>query len=360
MALQSVTSDIHSPMHDHAAVRTWLALVALLVVVMVAVGGVTRLTDSGLSITEWKPLLGAIPPLSDADWQEAFRKYKQIPEYREVNAGMDLAGFKAIFWWEWIHRFLGRFIGLVFAVPLIVFWMRGQIPSGYHWRFVGLLILGGLQGFIGWYMVQSGLTERVDVSQYRLALHLCTAFLILAGLVWCFLGLRPRGGEIYFTHLPAYSRTLGWVLVLLVFCQVALGAFVAGTKAGLVYTTWPLMDGEFIPEGLYSLAPWYVSAGEDHLTIQFNHRMMAYVLLALSFIQVVRTWSVDNDRVVQSALWLAVLMIGQAVLGIWTLVSVDGAIPIGLGVAHQTLAAIVFATSVWHLFEVRQSNSGSQ
>ena len=333
-------------------------IVALLVVMMVAVGGVTRLTDSGLSITEWKPILGAIPPLSDADWQIAFDKYKQIPEYRDVNAGMDLAGFKAIFWWEWIHRFLGRFIGLVFAIPLLIFWVRGQIPTGYHWRFVGLFLLGGLQGFIGWYMVQSGLTERVDVSQYRLALHLCTAFLILAGVLWCLWSLRPDKGEIYFANLPAFTGTLAWGLTLLIFCQVALGAFVAGTKAGLTYTTWPLMDGEFIPEGLYSLTPWYLSAWEDHLTIQFNHRMMAYALLVLTAIQVWRTWDADNDAVSRSAIWLAVLTVGQAVLGIWTLVSVDGAIPIGLGVAHQTLAAIVFAASVWHLFEVRQSVIG--
>jgi len=357
MALQGVSSDIDPSTNGHAAVRTWLAIVALLVLAMVAIGGVTRLTDSGLSITEWKPILGAIPPLSDADWQAAFDKYKQIPEYRDVNAGMDLAGFKAIFWWEWIHRFLGRFIGLVFAVPLLVFWMRGQIPHGYHLRFVGLLLLGGLQGFIGWYMVQSGLTERVDVSQYRLAIHLCTAFLILAGLVWCLLGLRDDDGQIYFSNLPSYTRAISWSLVVLVFCQVALGAFVAGTKAGLVYTTWPLMDGEFIPQGLYSLTPWYLSAGEDHLTIQFNHRILAYVLLGLSLIQALRTWNADNDKVSRSAVWLAVLMIGQAMLGIWTLVSVDGTIPIGLGVAHQTLAAIVFATSVWHLFETRPSNS---
>ena len=353
MALQGVSSDIYETSSNHAAVRMWLTIVALLVIAMVAVGGVTRLTDSGLSITEWQPILGAIPPLSTASWQEAFTKYKQIPEYRDVNAGMDLAGFKAIFWWEWIHRFLGRFIGLVFAVPLLLFWVRGQIPQGYHWKFVALLLLGGLQGFIGWYMVQSGLTERVDVSQYRLALHLCTAFLILAGVIWCLLSLRSDSGEVYFDNLPNGTLALSWALVLLVFSQVALGAFVAGTKAGLVYTTWPLMDGDFIPEGLYSLTPWYLNAGEDQLTIQFNHRIMAYVLLGLSAIQVWRTWNADNDAVSRSATWLACLMVLQAVLGIWTLLFVDGAIPIGLGVAHQTLAAIVFTTCIWHLFEMR-------
>ena len=167
--------------------------------------------------------------------------------------------------------------------------------------------------------------------------------------------MRPDNGDIYFSNLRRYTAVLAWLLMVLIFSQVALGAFVAGTKAGLVYTTWQLMVGAFFPEGLYPLQPCYLRAGEDHLTIQFNHRILAYVLLALSIIQVVRTWNADNDDVSRSAVWLAVLMIGQAVLGVWTLVSVDGAIPIGLGVSHQTLAAIVFATSVWHLYEVRQS-----
>lgn len=340
---------------DHSAVRVWLAIVALLVLAMVAVGGATRLTDSGLSITEWQPIVGAIPPLSDADWQAAFAKYKQIPEYREINAGMDLAAFKGIFWWEWAHRFLGRFIGLVFALPLIWFWIRGRIPSGYKGRLFFLLALGGLQGFVGWYMVQSGLTERVDVSQYRLALHLCLAFLILGALVWTYADLRPESSEVYLRALPVGTWWTAVIVAGLVYFQIALGAFVAGTKAGLTYTTWPLMDGQFIPDGLYAYSPWYLSPLEDLLTIQFNHRMMAYALVIVAALQAVRMMQVDDDRVSSSAMSLALLVAAQMALGIWTLVSVDGSIPIVLGVAHQTLAAVVFAVSVWHLHAVNRA-----
>ncbi len=333
---------------DVGAVRWWLFLVAMLVVVMVAVGGATRLTDSGLSITEWQPIMGAIPPLSDADWKVAFEKYKQIPEYQEINKGMALADFKTIFWWEWGHRFLGRLIGLAFALPLAWFWLRGRLPRGYGLPLLGLLVLGGLQGFIGWYMVQSGLTERVDVSQYRLALHLSMAFLILGLLVWIWRDLE-RAGEVYFKALPVRTWTLAVVVVSLIFLQVVLGAFVAGTKAGLVYTTWPLMDGALIPDGLYTHVPWYKSPFEDHLTIQFNHRMAAYLLVVLAVVHAVRLIGVDSDPVRRTATWLALLVVAQAGLGVWTLLAVDGAIPIGLGVAHQTLAAVVFAVGVLHL-----------
>ncbi len=338
-------------------VRLWLAIVAVMVVAMVAVGGATRLTDSGLSITEWQPIIGAIPPLGEADWQAAFAKYKQIPEYREVNKGMTLEAFKTIFWWEWGHRFLGRLIGLAFALPLVWLWASGRVPRGYGWPLIGLLALGGLQGFVGWYMVQSGLTDRVDVSQYRLAMHLCMAFLILGLLVWLWRNLA-NDGEVFFKALPGGTWLTAQALVVLVFVQVALGAFVAGTKAGLDYTTWPLMDGEFIPSGLFPLSPWYMNLFEDHLTVQFNHRMMAYVLVGLALVHAVRLAGIDNDHVQRSAWLLAGLMLAQAGLGVWTLVSVDGAIPLGLGVAHQTLAAIVFAASVLHVHAVYRARSG--
>ncbi|MGI9410673.1 MAG: COX15/CtaA family protein [Hyphomicrobiaceae bacterium] len=353
MALGVTVRSAEVRRSSHAAVRGWLACVAVLVVIMVAVGGATRLTDSGLSITEWQPIVGTLPPLSDADWQVAFDKYKQIPEYREVNDGMDLAGFKTIFWWEWAHRFLGRLIGLAFAVPLVWFWLRRRIPKGYGAGLFGLLVLGGLQGFIGWYMVQSGLTDRVDVSQYRLAMHLCLAFLILGLLTWTWARLETRRDDIYLASLPAGAALLSAAILALCFCQVALGAFVAGTKAGLVYTTWPLMDGELVPDGLYASGPWYRSMFEDHLTIQFNHRVMAYVLVVLAIVQAFRLRHTDDARVPGFALGLAVLIVLQAGLGVWTLVSVDGAIPIGLGIAHQTLAAIVFAASVLQLHSVR-------
>ena len=337
------------------AVSTWLFAVAGLVIAMVAVGGATRLTDSGLSITEWKPILGAIPPLSDADWQDAFDKYKQIPEYKEVNAGMSLADFKTIFWWEWGHRFLGRLIGLAYALPLALFWLSGRIGPGKRAPLLALLLLGGLQGFVGWYMVQSGLVDRVDVSHYRLALHLALAFCILGGLVWMALTLAIQDP---LSRLQTCSRAVHWragLLVALLLAQVILGAFVAGTKAGLTYNTWPLMDGDWLPPGLLDLSPWYVNVVENLTMIQFNHRIMAYVIVALALWQ---AWSLrvaESGAVAASGVLLAVLMLAQAALGIWTLLAAEGAIPIGLGVIHQTGAAIVFAVAVWHLFAANRA-----
>jgi heme a synthase len=338
-----------------AAIRIWLVVVATLVVAMIAVGGATRLTDSGLSITEWQPLLGAIPPLTEADWQAAFAKYKQIPEYSQVNAGMSLAAFKFIFWWEWSHRFLGRFIGLAFALPLGWFWMRGAIPQGYRTRLLLLLALGGLQGLVGWYMVKSGLVDRVDVSQYRLALHLCIAFLVLGVLTWFVCDLADDDATAYLGNLPAASWLLALVLTLMVFAQVALGAFVAGTKAGLTYNTWPLMDGRLIPDGLYRLVPWWMSVTEDHLTIQFDHRVMAYALIVLALVQAARIARADDPRVGRSAWLLATALLVQAGLGIWTLLTAVGEIPIWLGLAHQTFAALVFVAAVRHLFAVNRA-----
>ena len=335
-------------------IAAWLFFVAFLVVCMVAVGGATRLTDLGLSITEWKPLLGAIPPLNAADWQTAFDKYRQIPEYQQINKGMSLAEFQFIYWWEWGHRFLGRAIGLVYALPLALFWISGRIPPNRRLAMLGVLFLGGLQGFVGWYMVQSGLVERVDVSQYRLALHLTLAFLILAALVWLAISFLPRDPLARAQEIGVTARLLAWLLAASVLAQVVLGAFVAGTKAGLTYNTWPLMDGDFIPTGLWRLEPWYVNLSENLTTIQFNHRMMAYAVLALAVGHVVAVFS-STDRA--PARWTAALLLvglfAQAGLGIWTLLAVDGAIPIGLGIAHQTFAAIIFAVAIAHLTTVR-------
>jgi heme a synthase len=340
---------------NHAAVRVWLVVVAILVIGMILVGGATRLTDSGLSITEWQPLLGVIPPLSDADWQAAFDKYRQIPQYQEINKGMSLAAFQYIYWWEWAHRFMGRIIGLVFAIPLLVFWLLGMVPAGYKGRLLFLLVLGGIQGVIGWYMVKSGLVDRVDVSQYRLALHLSVAFVILGILTWYILELGRGDDTAYLHNLPAGAKGLAVLLAFLVLAQVALGAFVAGTKAGLTYNTWPLIDGQFIPHAIYDTIPWYVSLGEDHRTIQFNHRMVAYLMIVLALAQAVRVSSVDDARVSISAWMLTGMIFVQAGLGIWTLLAAEGRIPIGLGLAHQTFAAFVFMVAVWHLFSVKRA-----
>ncbi len=340
-------------MQSQAAVKGWLWTIAFLVLVMVGVGGATRLTGSGLSITEWQPIMGAIPPLSDADWQVAFDKYRQIPQYSQVNKGMSLAEFKFIFWWEWGHRLLGRLIGIAFAVPLVWFWWQGAIGARLGRQLVGLLILGGLQGAMGWYMVMSGLTERVSVSQYRLAAHLGLAIVIFGALVWVALDLgrrRERSPRLD-TMTRCQRSTAHWLVALLV-AQILLGALVAGLKAGLTYNTWPLMDGKLIPSGLFAMSPWWLNAFENITTVQFNHRVMAYVLLAAT---AWHAWSVqriaDDARVSGSAWALLAVVLAQAALGIWTLLAV---VPLSLGIAHQTLAVIVFGVAVWHLHTVRR------
>lgn len=333
------------------AIQVWLAVVAALVFAMIVVGGATRLTDSGLSITEWQPLLGAIPPLSEADWLAAFEKYKGIPQYASVNKGMTLGAFKAIFWWEWAHRFLGRFIGLVFAVPFAWFAARGALPKGLAVKLAGVLALGAAQGGVGWYMVASGLAERIDVSQYRLALHLSIAFLILGALVWLLLDLSPKRGEPRLQTVGRVDRIWAHVLAAAVFSQVAIGGFVAGLKAGRAFNTWPLMDGTFIPDGFSRLEPWYLNLTENMATVQFNHRLAAYAIVGLAVWHAMRVMrAADDERVVQSAMLLAAGCLAQMALGVWTVLA---AVPIGLGIAHQAFAAVVFVLAVLHVHRMR-------
>lgn len=327
------------------AVRIWLYAVAGLILAMITVGGATRLTDSGLSITEWQPILGAIPPLNDAHWQEAFAKYREIPEYHLVNKGMSLEAFKAIYWWEWSHRFLGRFIGLAFALPLAVFWLAGALRPGFGKKFLGVLALGGLQGVIGWYMVKSGLVDRVDVSQYRLALHLTVAFLILALVVW--LALDLAAPEEKSSAQGSGLAALPAAIVFTIFLQVVLGAFVASLKGGLVYNTWPTMNGTLVPDDLFALAPWYHNPFENPVTAQFNHRLIAYLVVVLAGIEVWRRFSAPSVPAVRgSAGLLGAAVLCQASLGIWTLLE---AVPLGLGIAHQAFAAILLIVAVRHL-----------
>jgi cytochrome c oxidase assembly protein subunit 15 len=336
-------------------VQLWLLAVAFLVFCMIVVGGATRLTDSGLSITEWRPILGAIPPMNEAHWLEAFEKYRQIPEYHLVNKGMSLEEFKFIYWWEWGHRFLGRIIGLAFAVPLAVFAARGMLRPGALAKYLGVLALGGLQGAIGWYMVSSGLVDRVDVSHYRLALHLSVAFLILGLLVWLAMELREDRVRPT-TGLPAGAATLALAIVVLVFGQVALGAFVAGLKAGLVYNTWPLMNGMVIPDDLFQFSPWASNFVENPTTVQFNHRVVAYAVVGLGLWHCAAILRSPADGEVRnSAMLLAGGLLAQMGLGVVTLIH---AVPIGLGIAHQGGAAIVLAIAVRHLWLVRQATNG--
>jgi cytochrome c oxidase assembly protein subunit 15 len=332
------------------AVRLWLFAIAGLVLAMVTVGGATRLTDSGLSITEWQPILGAIPPLTDASWQDAFAKYQQIPEYHLVNKGMTLEAFKAIYWWEWSHRFLGRMIGVAFALPFAAFWYLGALRPGYWKKLAGVLALGGLQGAIGWYMVKSGLVDRIDVSQYRLALHLCVAFLILSLVVW--LGLELADQD-HTRRAPAErSFSLSGIIVGVIFLQVVLGAFVASLKGGHVYNTWPSMGGTFAPDDILAVEPWYLNPFENPVTAQFDHRLVAYAVVALVAVETWWTFASRAGREARvSAALLAAAVLAQASLGKWTLLE---AVPLELGIAHQAGAAVLLILAVRHLYVVRR------
>ena len=324
---------------DRTLVRRWLYLVLVMLLGLVVVGGATRLTDSGLSITEWKPIHGVVPPLDAAQWREELEKYRAIPEYQLINRGMSMAEFKAIYWWEWGHRFFARGIGLVFALPLAFFLLTGRIERGLRAPLIGLLALGGLQGLVGWWMVASGLTERTDVSQYRLAAHLTMASVIVALIAWLARGLRPgavAGGS-------ALTRTAA-ALSLAVLFQIYLGAFVAGLDAGLAYNTWPLMDGAVVPTGLFAAEPWWLNPFENAKAVQFVHRSFAYVVLGLAVWHAVRAWRVGGAAQTGGALLLG-LVAWQAVVGIVTLVM---AVPIGWALLHQLTALVLLATAVWH------------
>ncbi|RIA55585.1 COX15/CtaA family protein [Dichotomicrobium thermohalophilum] len=338
------------PANADIAIRIWLGCVIALIFAMVVVGGATRLTGSGLSITEWKPILGAIPPLSAADWQEAFDKYRQIPQYQLVNKGMSLEEFKFIFWWEWAHRFLGRFIGVAFALPFLVFAFAGTIRRDLAPSLIVLFALGALQGFMGWYMVQSGLVDRVSVSQYRLAAHLGLAAIIYAAMIWVALGVGQPARTI--------KRSWAWLsaagLVVFSFIQIVLGAFVAGMKAGFAYNTWPLMDGEFVPDGLFVMQPWHLNLFENALTVQFNHRMAAYMLFGWAILHAIAMMRTERAGRL-SAVFLAGAVTLQAVLGIWTLVA---QVPLSLGLVHQAGAFIVLAIAVYHLHRLSRGLKG--
>ena len=341
------------PARHARALRIWLAMIALLIVAMILVGGATRLTESGLSITEWQPVMGTIPPLSKADWQEAFTAYQQIPQYTELNHGMSLDEFKTIYWWEWTHRFLGRLIGVVFFVPFIVFWAAGYIPRALLPRLIGLFVFGGMQGAIGWYMVKSGLVDRTSVSQYRLMLHFGLAVAILGYTLWLLFDLGT-GAQIRHARVRIGATTWVATLVLaLIVVQLLSGALVAGLDAGMGYNTWPLIDGAFSPSGLGTATPWYLNLFENGLAVQFNHRMLGYAVVVTTLAQAI--WLAFR-RVTQpllgAASTLAVLSVLQATLGVWTLLL---AVPIELGIAHQAGAILVFATALYHLCLTRHA-----
>ena len=321
------------------AISNWLYSVAFLVFIMVVVGGITRLTESGLSITEWKPITGALPPLSEADWLSEFRKYQQIPEYLEISgpAGMTLADFKFIYFWEWVHRLLGRLIGVAFAVPLLWFTVKRAIPSGYSWRLVALLALGGLQGTIGWWMVSSGLSERTDVSHFRLAVHLLTALFILGGLVWTALDLRQMAGG---NNRPARITGLGVAVLAVLVIQLLFGAYTAGLNAGYVSNTWPLMNEYVIPGGINWSAGIWTALNNDPYLIHFIHRWWAWVVVGFLIILARKVRPIDR----RSSVAIHIAFGSQILLGIATVMT---GMDIHLAVLHQAVGALVVASTVW-------------
>jgi cytochrome c oxidase assembly protein subunit 15 len=324
-------------------VSVWLLACAFLIFLMVVIGGITRLTESGLSIVEWKPLGGAIPPLTEADWQETFRLYKESPQYRQVNAGMSLEDFKGIFWWEWIHRQWGRMLGFAFLIPLLVFWWRGMIGRELRLPLIGLFVLGGVQGAIGWWMVASGLKDVPWVSPYRLATHLGVALLILSLCLWIGLGLRaPRG--------PARVRG-GFTLVALIALTVLAGAFVAGLDAGLIYNEFPRMGEGLIPADYRNPAlGWLANAFENHAAVQFHHRVLASLTGLAALTYAVWGWQkVPEARPALAALAMTVCL--QYTLGILTLLH---HVPVSLGAAHQGGAVLLLSAALWVCHSVRR------
>ena len=333
---------------NRRAVRIWLGAVLLALFALVLVGGATRLTNSGLSITEWKPIHGVIPPLSAAEWQQEFDLYKRIPEYQQINSGMTVDEFKNIFWWEWAHRLIARSIGLIFALPLAFFWLTGRIESRLKLPLVGILALGGFQGFIGWWMVSSGLAERTDVSQYRLAVHLTIACIIFASCMWVMRAITPHA------EMPARrssSIRTAMILAFLALFQIYLGALVAGLDAGFSYNTWPLMDGAVIPGDLFIQQPWWINLFENPKTVQFVHRCGAYLLFAVALYHLFQTRAeLPGTAHARRAVVLFLLICVQAALGIATLLT---QVNLHTALTHQAGAIVVlgFAVAHWRGFK---------
>jgi cytochrome c oxidase assembly protein subunit 15 len=323
-------------------VRLWLLISAGMILLTLIVGGATRLTESGLSIVEWKPVTGVLPPLSQAEWQVEFAKYQAIPQYHELNRGMSLHAFKTIYWWEWSHRLLARLTGAVFLLPLLFFLWRGTIPEGLRLRLWAIFAAGAALGAVGWWMVSSGLTQGVSVSQYRLAFHLTLATAIYAAILWTAQQLVEQPASTASTRLRVGAFALAALLLL----QIYLGALVAGLDSGLVFNTWPLIDGAFVPSSarLWFIEPAWRNLFENTLTVQFNHRMIAYAVWVLAMLHACDAWRARAGR--GGAVTLAGAISLQAVLGIVTLLHQA---PLTLALAHQVLAILVFSVAVIHV-----------
>ncbi|HZG08269.1 MAG TPA: COX15/CtaA family protein [Allosphingosinicella sp.] len=333
MRLMATLAAAPLPCPRPKSLSNWLFAVAALVLLMIVVGGITRLTESGLSITRWEPVSGAVPPLSESAWQAEFDLYRDSPQYRKVNAGMTLAEFKFIYFWEYVHRLLGRLIGLAFALPLLWFAIKRAIPPGYGWKLVALLALGGTQGAIGWWMVASGLVDRPEVSHIRLAVHLLTAFLIFGSLVWVAMDLRRLAADQL--SRPARMPTLAiWTLSLLSL-QFLFGAYVAGLEAGYAYSSWPKMGDEWFPSGTPMLEPFLRNLVDNPIMVQFIHRWLAFIFAAAALLLARAAW-LRGHKHAAAAILLTVAV--QILLGILTLLT---GVEIIVATAHQGMAALV-------------------
>jgi cytochrome c oxidase assembly protein subunit 15 len=333
-------------------VLIWLLTGCFLIYLMVVIGGITRLTGSGLSITQWKIITGTLPPLSDEAWQKEFEGYKQTPQYKLINSDFTLSDFKGIFWWEYIHRLLGRMIGIVFLIPFIWFWLRKKLPEGFMKKAWVLFALGGLQGFLGWFMVKSGLSENVHVSHYRLAIHLISAFTVFGFTFWYALDITspptplPRGkGEQHFLRR--------WAIILfsVVILQIIYGAFVAGLKAGYGYPTWPKMGDQWVPDDIVALEPVWKNFLEGAAGVQFIHRYIAYVVVIIVGILFYRSRKIQIDPTQKKIInALGIIVLAQFTLGVITLLY---GVPIVIAVLHQTGAFFLFATSLLFIHRTR-------
>ena len=329
--------------NDRRAVAAWLLVCAALVFLIVVVGGVTRLTRSGLSIVEWQPLIGALPPLSEAHWQELFAKYRRTPEFRLVNFDMTLEGFKTIFWWEYVHRLLGRLIGLVFLIPFLWFLFFKKLTSSLAWKLFGIFLLGGLQGALGWFMVKSGLVDDPRVSHFRLTAHLGVALAIFAAQFWIALGLLfPR-------NQPVVKQAAA--LPLIIFLMALTGGMVAGLRAGYAYNTFPLMNGHFVPPEILTLEPWWQNFFYNMATVQFVHRGFFWLLAVL----IPLAWW--RERASPAAHVLMAAFVLQASLGIATLLL---RVPVALGAAHQGGAVLLLAAALWYAWSSKETSAVTQ
>lgn len=345
MSISAAPQSAAAPRSGLSPVAIWLLAILAMTAAIVMVGGLTRLTESGLSITEWKPVTGVVPPLSEADWEAELEKYRSTTQYQVLNKGMSVAEFKLIYWWEWGHRVLARTIGMVALIGLAIFWWQGRLKGPMLRRGAVLVLLVGAQGALGWFMVVSGLVGRTEVSQYRLAAHLGLAFIIFAWTMLMLLDLkRPREGRAAQPGLTLARITLGAV-----FLQVLLGGLVAGLDAGLTYNTWPLMDGSLVPDGLFLHQPWWLNFGDNVTMVQFQHRMTAYAVATLAVLCVIVADRTGAGK--PSAGLLGSVTVGQILLGVLTLLAgAGGEQPILLGAAHQFGALVLFAAAIahWH------------